>query len=78
MEGRYNLRPRSVRGERPIPESNQGPQIRNADENREEERNSETPVVEQFPETRENERETREQLPYNLRHLPGRQFTCKN
>jgi hypothetical protein len=78
IEGRYNLRPRNVQGERPIPEPNHEPQMRNVDENKEEERNSETPVVEQFPEDRENERATREQLPYNLRHLPGRQLTRRN
>jgi hypothetical protein len=49
IEGRYNLRPRNVQTERPIPEPTHGPQTRNVDENREEERNSETPVVEQVP-----------------------------
>jgi hypothetical protein len=78
LEGRYNLRPRNAQTERPIPEPNHGPQTRNINVDREDEQNAETPVVEQAPEERENEPETREQLPYNLRHLPGRQLARKN
>jgi hypothetical protein len=57
IEGRYNLKPRNVQTDRPIPEPTHGPQI-NVDEDREEERDSEPPVDERVPEDREEERDS--------------------